>query len=493
MKSKTAIISVLTFFFTNHSVKSQGTYTGTGSVTQGLATTTATNLFPGCAGGRITAVGTINSTDGKAWVVPAETNFTSATRLPDLYNQCSGVMPANIGAVNLNSLPVKVIDNAGDTITAYIFGDNYFELYINGVLVGVDPVPYTPFNSCVVKFKVSRPYTIAVKLVDWEENMGVGTENNNGNLYHAGDGGFIAQFSDGTVTDDSWKAQTFYIAPIQNLSTVVELPDSTRSSATASTSPSCNGACYGIHYTVPSTWNTAAFNDQAWPHATTYTAATVGVNFPAYTNFSGVWNNAKFIWSSNLILDNLVLIRKTVGSVVLPLSIISVNASLMGNGVQIKWTTANEINISHFIIERSVSGNNWESIFQINATNTNVLHEYSITDNSPVNGISYYRLKSIEEDGKISYSAVQVIRLNNSKSQVNIFPNPSHNEFSFQLSNMIQASDIQQINIFSNTGQLVLSVNGFQQKVSTSKFAKGMYTVIIKTTNNTITQKLMIE
>lgn len=292
----------------------QGTYTGTGSVTKGSATQTTVNLFPGCTGSRISAVGTITSTDGKVWTVPNNTAYSTGTKLTDLYNECSGVKPASLSAVNLANVPIKVIDNAGEVITGYLLGDNYFELYINGVLVGVDPIPFTPFNSSVVRFKVSRPYTIAVKLVDWEENLGLGTELNGGNAYHSGDGGFIAQFSDGTVTDTSWRAQTFYIAPIENLSTVIEKADGTRSSATAKTTTTCEKNCYGIHYSIPSNWNSKEYNDKVWPNASLYSAATVGVNWPAYTNVSTAWNKAQFIWSSNLILDNVVLVRKTVGA-----------------------------------------------------------------------------------------------------------------------------------------------------------------------------------
>jgi hypothetical protein len=219
----------------------------------------------------------------------------------------------NLGAVHLDALPIVVIDGSGEVITAYMLGDNYWELYINGVLVGVDPVPYTPFNSCVARFKVSRPYTVAVKLVDWEENLGLGTENNNGNLFHPGDGGFIAQFSDGTVTNSSWKAQTFYIAPLENSALVNVLADGTRSTASASTKPTCADSCYGVHYPMPASWMTPAFDDSSWPQASEYSAQTVGVNFPAYTNMASAWTNARFIWSSNLILDNLVCLRTTVG------------------------------------------------------------------------------------------------------------------------------------------------------------------------------------
>ena len=58
---------------------------------------------------------------------------------------------------------------------------------------------------------------------------------------------------------------------------------------------------------------TPSFDDSSWPQASEYSAQTVGVNFPAYTNMASAWTNARFIWSSNLILDNLVCLRTTVG------------------------------------------------------------------------------------------------------------------------------------------------------------------------------------
>ena len=53
-----------------------------------------------------------------------------------------------------------------------MIADNYFELYINGRLIGVDATPFTPFNSHVVRFRVKRPYTIAVLAQDWEDKLG---------------------------------------------------------------------------------------------------------------------------------------------------------------------------------------------------------------------------------------------------------------------------------------------------------------------------------
>jgi hypothetical protein len=61
----------------------------------------------------------------------------------------------------------------------------------------------------------------------------------------------------------------------------------------------------------------ADFDDSSWPAAATYSNDTVGVdNKPGYTNFTDVFDapdsDAQFIWSSNLVLDNLVLLRKII-------------------------------------------------------------------------------------------------------------------------------------------------------------------------------------
>ena len=283
------------------------------SVSQGRATTVVTSLLA-CAGARIAGVGTIAGTDGTRWTVPAVNSFTNGTKAADLYNDCTGFRPTNINGVNLNSVPVVEVDADGQVITGFIFADNYFELYVNGKLVAVDPVPYTPFNSCVVRFRAKAPITYAIRLVDWEENLGLGSETNQGNAYHAGDGGLMASFSDGTLTDNRWKAQTFYIAPLASTNCVIELADGTRQSSTCSSSPACAGNCFALHYPVPPNWFAKTFNDSGWPAATTYTEAVVGVNNkPAYLNFPGQFSasGAKFIWSSNLVLDNEVLVRFT--------------------------------------------------------------------------------------------------------------------------------------------------------------------------------------
>ena len=61
------------------------------------------------------------------------------------------------------------------------------------------------------------------------------------------------------------------------------------------------------------------FDDSLWPAANEYTNSTIGVNNkPAYTNFTNIFDDpisdAQFIWSTNIILDNEVVVRYNVPS-----------------------------------------------------------------------------------------------------------------------------------------------------------------------------------
>lgn len=288
-------------------------YSGSASITQGTAKTIEANLFE-CKNGksRVAGIGEIIDTDGKIWTVPAKNHFATATQAVDLYEECANITPQSIADVDEDSVPVTVIDADGEEITGYIFADNYFELYINGQLVAVDSVPFTPFNSNIVKFKVHKPYTIAVKVIDWEENLGLGTEDNRGKAYHPGDGGFIASFSDGTVTNSNWQAQTFYTAPIYDLSCLTEV-DGKRLSNTCTTEGTDNGEnAYAAHWETPNNWTNQEFDSTSWPQATQYSENEIGVNNKnSYTNFIEKFSGsgANFIWSTNVILDNEVLLR----------------------------------------------------------------------------------------------------------------------------------------------------------------------------------------
>ena len=300
-------------------------YTGSGTVSQGIGSITNANIYS-CPNGRIPNVGIVTATDASVWTMPAEVNYLNANFpfASNLYNACVGAnyTNANAALAALNGNDIITIDSTGELITAYIFADNYFELYINGVPVGKDNVPYTEFNSNIVRFRVQKPFKIAMLLVDWEEYLGIGCEVNNTIPYHMGDGGIVAVFKDTSnntvaITNQNWKAQSFYTAPIIDLNCPTENGNQ-RLSNNCSTADANDGTnYYALHWSKPLDWMDSNFNDAVFPQASIYSNQTVGVNNkPAYTNFTNIFDDpvqdAQFIWSTNLILDNEVVVTYTV-------------------------------------------------------------------------------------------------------------------------------------------------------------------------------------
>jgi hypothetical protein len=302
-------------------------------VTQGLANKNIAETLNKCdytnpkMNVRASPVAQITATDGTVVTIPAETALQKGLgpAAHDLYNECKQITPMNSAEVSTANVPIIDIDSGGDVITGFITADNYWEMYVNGKLVSVDHTPYTPFNSAIVKFRVKRPYTIAIMGVDWEERMGVGMEefpmprSAKTRDWYLGDGGIVARFSDGTVTDSTWKAQAFYIGPLLDPNQVVErghVHDTPHSPGRAHPNvpnPNCREKCYAVHYPIPANWMSPRFNDHYWPRAWEFTAQEIGVtNYPAYTRYPELFQGARWIWSQNLVLDNVVIARKTV-------------------------------------------------------------------------------------------------------------------------------------------------------------------------------------
>lgn len=112
----------------------------------------------------------------------------------------------------------------------------------------------------------------------------------------------------------------------------------------------------------------------------------------------------------------------------LPVDFISLRGKLVENRVELSWVTAWEVNNDFFIVERSTDGIKYNAIgTKKGAGNSSVLMNYSFTDNSPVKGVSYYRIKQIDFNGEFDYSKTIVIRNYNSSQHtvtMSFFPNP---------------------------------------------------------------------
>jgi hypothetical protein len=108
----------------------------------------------------------------------------------------------------------------------------------------------------------------------------------------------------------------------------------------------------------------------------------------------------------------------------LPVTLISFTAQRSGRVNLIGWSTSQEINTSHFILERSTDGRNFAAITQVTAAgNSNSSRSYAYTDMHPASGINYYRLRMVDRDNSNKYSLVRSVR-NEGIADIAVYPNP---------------------------------------------------------------------
>lgn len=112
------------------------------------------------------------------------------------------------------------------------------------------------------------------------------------------------------------------------------------------------------------------------------------------------------------------------GSVPVPVSLVNFMAQRVGKINKVTWSTSQEINTSYFVIERSNDGQTFTEIGRVNANgNSNTTLTYNFTDNNPVKGINYYRLRIVDRDNSAKNSAIRSVR-NEGIADIAVYPNP---------------------------------------------------------------------
>ncbi|MFN8247919.1 MAG: T9SS type A sorting domain-containing protein [Ferruginibacter sp.] len=133
--------------------------------------------------------------------------------------------------------------------------------------------------------------------------------------------------------------------------------------------------------------------------------------------------------------DGTAVISPSGGPVDVKLS--SFTAKLVNSNGVLNWVTEQEVNSSHFEIERSEDAVKFENRGSVNAAgNSSTKTTYGYND--PINTsakVVYYRLKMVDLDGKYEYSKIIAIKLNGSFSNesFSVYPNPFINDIKVRI------------------------------------------------------------
>ncbi len=199
-------------------------------------------------------------------------------------------------------------------------------------------------------------------------------------------------------------------------------------------------------------------------------AATTGTNTTTSTNFTSR------------------LISFTIQGSPLPVQIKDLSVIKNENSSLLSFSTASETNNDFFIIERSADGAAYEAIGTIKgAGNSSREITYEYTDEAPLKGINYYRIKQTDFDGKYSYSEVRSVRFTDGAS-VTVSPRTTEGRVDI-------TTDMEDYNVevYTAAGAQVKAFTGLSadQSISIEDLQPGIYFIRVSSGTHSETVRVI--
>ncbi|HRQ28439.1 MAG TPA: SdrD B-like domain-containing protein [Saprospiraceae bacterium] len=186
----------------------------------------------------------------------------------------------------------------------------------------------------------------------------------------------------------------------------------------------------------------------------------------------------------------------------LPVELIEFRGEYRPDYNYLEWATEREEHSGSFVIERKYENEaKFEQIAEVAAVGNSVSKQtYNLNDyNIPEDGVYYYRLNQLDQDGISRFSKVIAIVVDRAKTtDLSLYPNPTRDRFEIDMS-MAQAAFVQ-IDMFDAQGKLVrknimnseLQKGRYTHVVELNGMSEGVYTVRIKIGEKMINKKLVI-
>lgn len=166
----------------------------------------------------------------------------------------------------------------------------------------------------------------------------------------------------------------------------------------------------------------------------------------------------------------------------LPIELVAINATVIREGVIVTWTTATETNNDYFTVERSADAEHFEFVANVDgAGNSSQTRNYSTVDTNPLKGISYYRLRQTDFDGRSTTSDIIAVNISES-GVISVLPNPAHAFINIIFSDASLTGNTV-IEIFDSKGNIISSQTNNaahgknMYRINLDSYSKGIYAV----------------
>ncbi|MDF2437230.1 MAG: hypothetical protein K0Q95_1606 [Bacteroidota bacterium] len=218
--------------------------------------------------------------------------------------------------------------------------------------------------------------------------------------------------------------------------------------------------------------------------------ATITNLSPNQSVYVGIDGNAGAFCSFSLSATNVIP---------LPIELIKFDALSKDDIAEIFWITASETNNDYFTVDKSHDAVNWETVgiykSKSPSGNSTSSLNYSVSDDKPYPGTSYYRLKQTDFNGDYEYSDLVTLIRSEDNDIINVRPNPTQN--SAEISYKCAVDGTAFVNVYDYNGKLIISKNiecvkGTNlSEIQFNDQPNGMYFVTISTNNKLYKTKIL--
>lgn len=164
------------------------------------------------------------------------------------------------------------------------------------------------------------------------------------------------------------------------------------------------------------------------------------------------------------------------------------------DNVVLRWSTASEKDNLRFNVYKSGDGISWVELgSQDGLGSTAKGKNYSILDNSPLQGINYYYLSQTDMDGTVEKFDVITVDFNNTAVYLKLYPNPFNEKFIVSSTTEWQHTDV--VSIFNALGLPVNvpvnKINKYNLELNTAGIPKGNYIIKIQSAYQVIVKRMV--
>ena len=164
--------------------------------------------------------------------------------------------------------------------------------------------------------------------------------------------------------------------------------------------------------------------------------------------------------------------------IALPVELLTFEASYRNQGVTLTWQTVSELNTAFFVIERSPDAANFKEIGKQYATgNSNRTKNYVFTDNEPLDGSNFYRLRQVDLDGASRLFGVRAVKIHAKEGKFHAYTGTSFNNLVIDFGYPLKSAMTYQVISINGSVLYRGTLQKQKQIINMANLARGQYVV----------------